>query len=160
MIGSLNGTSKGGWVRYGKLIQEAGADALELNIYHVVTDPFQTGNDVESRYVDLVEAVREVVTIPIAVKLGPFFSSLPNMTLRLTRAGADGLVLFNRFLQPDIDLETLRVTPNLILSTSSELRLPLRWIAILRATLTSRSRQRRAFTRPLMRSSSSWPALT
>ena len=133
VIGSLNGATTGGWVRYGRLIQEAGADALELNIYDVVTDPFQTGNDVESRYVDLVEAVREVVTIPIAVKLGPFFSSLPNMTLRLTRAGANGLVLFNRFLQPDIDLETLRVAPNLVLSTSSELRLPLRWIAILRA---------------------------
>ena len=132
VIGSLNGTSTGGWVRYGRLIQEAGADALELNIYYVVTDP-QTGNDVEARYLELVEAVREVVTIPIAVKLGPFFSSIPNMALRLTLAGANGLVLFNRFLQPDIDLETLRVTPNLVLSTSVELRLPLRWIAILRA---------------------------
>ncbi|MGP0068234.1 MAG: dihydroorotate dehydrogenase-like protein [Isosphaeraceae bacterium] len=133
VIGSLNGTSTGGWVRYGRMIQEAGADALELNVYHVETDPFQTSNDVESRYVDLVEAVRKVVAIPLAVKLGPFFSSLPNIALRLTQAGANGLVLFNRFLQPDIDLETLRVAPNLVLSTSRELRLPLRWIAILRA---------------------------
>ena len=133
VIGSLNGASRGGWVRYARLIQEAGADALELNVYDVVTDPRLTANDVESRYLDLVEAIREVVTIPIAVKLGPFFSSLPNMALRLTQAGAQGLVLFNRFLQPDIDLETLRVAPNLVLSTSSELRLPLRWIAILRA---------------------------
>lgn len=133
VIGSLNGTSPGGWVGYGRLIQEAGADALELNVYDVVTDPYVTAYDVESRYLDLVQAVREVVTIPIAVKLGPFFSSIPNMALRLTQAGAQGLVLFNRFLQPDIDLETLRVAPNLVLSTSSEVRLPLRWIAILRA---------------------------
>jgi dihydroorotate dehydrogenase (fumarate) len=133
VIGSLNGTSKGGWVEYGRLIQEAGADALELNVYDVVTDPHLTAADVESRYIELLQAVRAVVKIPIAVKLGPFFTALPNMVLRLTQAGANGLVLFNRFLQPDIDLETLRVAPNLVLSTSSELRLPLRWIAILRA---------------------------
>lgn len=133
VIGSLNGTSTGGWVRYGRLIQKAGADALELNVYYVVTDPHLTAVDVEARYLELFGAVRDVVTIPIAVKLGPFFSSIPNMALRLIQAGAKGLVLFNRFLQPDIDLETLRVAPNLVLSTSSELRLPLRWIAILRA---------------------------
>ncbi len=133
VIGSLNGTTKGGWIEYGRLIEEAGADALELNVYDVVTDPRLTAGDVESRYIELLQSLREVVKIPIAVKLGPFFTALPNMVLRLTQAGANGLVLFNRFLQPDIDLETLRVAPNLVLSTSSELRLPLRWIAILRA---------------------------
>jgi dihydroorotate dehydrogenase (fumarate) len=133
VIGSLNGTSQGGWIRYSRLIQDAGADALELNVYDVVTDPHETGPEVESRYANLVEAVCENVEIPVAVKLSPFFSALPNMVLRLTHAGADGLVLFNRFLQPDIELETLRVAPNLELSTSHELRLPLRWIAILRA---------------------------
>jgi len=133
VIGSLNGASMGGWVRYARLIQEAGADALELNAYYLVTDPSMSGEYVEARYLDLVRAVRADVTIPLAVKLGPFFSSIPNLVLKLTQAGVDGLVLFNRFLQPDIDLETLRVTPNLVLSTSSELRLPLRWIAVLRA---------------------------
>ena len=132
IIGSLNGTSRGGWVRHAELIQEAGADALELNIYFVAIDPQQTSADVEARYLDLVEAVRESISIPLAVKIGPYFSSLPNMAWRLMGAGADGLVLFNRFLQPDIDLETLAVAPNLVLSTSDELRLPLRWIAILR----------------------------
>jgi dihydroorotate dehydrogenase (fumarate) len=133
VIASLNGTSRGGWVRHARQIQEAGADALELNIYFVCTEPYVSGEQLESRYVDLVSAVREVVTIPLAVKIGPFFSSLPNMASRLVQAGAKGLVLFNRFLQPDIDLETLRVVPKLVLSTSDELRLPLRWIAILRA---------------------------
>jgi dihydroorotate dehydrogenase (fumarate) len=132
IIGSLNGTSRGGWVRYAKLIQEAGADALELNVYFVAIDPHQSAADVEARYLDLVEAVRESISIPLAVKIGPYFSSLPNMAWRLMGSGADGLVLFNRFLQPDIDLETMAVTPNLVLSTSEELRLPLRWIAILR----------------------------
>ena len=133
VIGSLNGASKGGWVEYGRSIQQSGADALELNIYDVITDPDLCAADVESRYVELLQAVREDVTIPIAVKLGPFFTALPNMVRQLTGAGARGLVLFNRFLQPDIDLETMRVAPNLVLSTSTELRLPLRWIAILRA---------------------------
>ena len=132
IIGSLNGTSRGGWVRHAELIQEAGADALELNIYFVAIDPQQTSADVEARYLDLVEAVRESISIPLAVKIGPYFTSLPNMAWRLMGAGVDGLVLFNRFLQPDIDLETLTVAPNLVLSTSDELRLPLRWIAILR----------------------------
>ena len=133
VIASLNGTSNGGWVRHAQQIQEAGADALELNIYFVCTEPYVTGEQLEARYLELVAAVREVVSIPLAVKIGPYFSSLPNMASRLVNAGADGLVLFNRFLQPDIDLETLKVVPRMVLSTSDELRLPLRWIAILRA---------------------------
>ncbi len=132
VIGSLNGVSKGGWIRYAKLIQDAGADALELNVYFIATDPAETGENVEKRYTDLVAEVRKSVTIPLAVKIGPFFSSMPNMARKLTGSGADGLVLFNRFLQPDIDLETLNVNPKLVLSNSDELRLPLRWIAILR----------------------------
>ncbi|HKZ76608.1 MAG TPA: dihydroorotate dehydrogenase-like protein [Actinomycetota bacterium] len=132
VIGSLNGASKGGWVRHAKLIRDAGADALELNIYYVAADPNLTSAEVEERYIDLVAAVRSSVEIPLAVKVGPFFSSMANMARRLVEAGADGLVLFNRFLQPDIDLETLGVDPTLHLSTSEELRLPLRWIAILR----------------------------
>jgi len=132
VIGSLNGASKGGWVRHAKLIRDAGADALELNIYYVAADPNLTSAEVEQRYIGLVAAVRSSVDIPLAVKVGPFFSSMANMARRLVEAGADGLVLFNRFLQPDIDLETLGVDPTLHLSTSEELRLPLRWIAILR----------------------------
>jgi dihydroorotate dehydrogenase (fumarate) len=135
IIGSLNGTTKGGWIRYAKMIQDAGADALELNIYLIATDPNQSGADIEQRYVDLVQAVKESISIPLAVKLGPFFSSMANMARRLATAGAGALVLFNRFLQPDIDLEKLAVIPNLVLSTSDELRLPLRWIAILRGQL-------------------------
>ncbi len=131
LIGSLNGSSKGGWVRYAKLIEDAGADALELNIYLIAADPDQTGEEVERRYLDLVSEVRSSVSIPLAVKIGPFFSSIGHMARRLVEAGADGLVLFNRFMQPDIDLETLSVDPTLHLSTSEELRLPLRWIAIL-----------------------------
>ena len=132
VIGSLNGASKGGWVRHAKLIRDAGADALELNIYYVAADPNLTSAEVEQRYIGLVAAVRSSVEIPLAVKVGPFFSSMANMARRLVEAGADGLVLFNRFLQPDIDLQTLGVDPTLHLSTSEELRLPLRWIAILR----------------------------
>jgi dihydroorotate dehydrogenase (fumarate) len=135
IIGSLNGTSTGGWVRYARMVQDAGADALELNVYFVATDPEETAAQVESRYLNLVTEVRRSVTVPVAVKIGPFFSSLPNMARRLVDAGASGLVLFNRFLQPDIDLETLRVEPRLVLSTSDELRLPLRWMAILRPML-------------------------
>ncbi len=131
VIGSLNGASDGGWVRYARLIQEAGADALELNVYFVAADPTMTGESVERRYIDLVAEVRSSVTIPLAVKVGPFFSSMGHMARRLVEAGADGLVLFNRFFQPDIDLETLSVDPTLHLSTSEELRLPLRWIAVL-----------------------------
>jgi dihydroorotate dehydrogenase (fumarate) len=131
IIGSLNGLSTGGWVRYAKLIEEAGADALELNIYYLPTDPDLPGASVEQMTVDVVQAVRREVTIPLAVKIGPFFSSIPNMAKRLAEAGANALVLFNRFYQPDIDIENLEVTPHLVLSDSNELRLPLRWTAIL-----------------------------
>jgi dihydroorotate dehydrogenase (fumarate) len=131
VIGSLNGSSEGGWIRYARLIQDAGADALELNVYFIAADPDENGWQVERRYLDLVGAVREHVTIPLAVKVGPYFSSMANMAMQLVDAGADGLVLFNRFFQPDIDLETLEVDPALHLSTSQELSLPLRWIGIL-----------------------------
>lgn len=133
IIGSLNGTSNGGWIQYGKMIEEAGADALELNIYFLATDPDMTALEVENQYLELVTSIRGAVSIPLAVKIGPFFSAMANMARRLFSAGADGLVLFNRFLQPDIDLETLSVEPKLVLSSSDELRLPLRWIAILRS---------------------------
>jgi len=132
VIGSLNGNTIGGWVEYARRIQEAGADALELNIYNLPTDPNITGSEVEEGYVELVKAVRSQVSIPLAVKLSPFITSLPNLAARLSAAGANGLVLFNRFYQPDLDIETLEVVPNLVLSNSDELRLPLRWIAILR----------------------------
>ncbi|HUN64995.1 MAG TPA: dihydroorotate dehydrogenase-like protein [Bacteroidota bacterium] len=131
VIGSLNGISVGGWIKYAKKIQEAGADALELNIYYIPTDPELRGIDVEDRYLEVLYAVKETVTIPVAVKLSPFFSSMAHMARRLDRAGANGLVLFNRFYQPDIALESLEVTPNVILSTPHALRLPMRWIAIL-----------------------------
>lgn len=131
VIGSLNGISTGGWIEYAKRIEQAGADALELNIYYLPTDPNLTGAELEEEYVKLVRDVRATVKIPIALKLGPFFTSIPNMAKRFVEAGANGLVLFNRFYQPDFDLELLEVVPNLQLSTSHELRLPLRWIAIL-----------------------------
>ena len=131
VIASLNGTTKGGWLRYAKEIQQAGADALELNIYYIPTDAAVTGGEVEQRYVELVEAIRAEVRIPLAVKLGPYFSSVANMCGRLDAAGANGLVLFNRFYQPDYDLEALEVVPNLILSNSHELLLRLHWIAVL-----------------------------
>ena len=131
VIASLNGISTGGWVDYARRIQQAGADGLELNIYYIATDPTMSGAEVEQMYVDIVRQVRENVTIPLAVKVGPYFSSFANMAMRLARAGADALVIFNRFYQPDIDLETLEVVPNLMLSTRAAMRLPLRWIAIL-----------------------------
>jgi dihydroorotate dehydrogenase (fumarate) len=131
VIGSLNGISSGGWVDYAHRIEQAGADALELNIYYLPTDPDLTGAELEEDYVQLVKDVRAKVTLPIAVKLSPYFTALPNLAKRIVDAGADGLVLFNRFYQPDFDLEELEVIPNLVLSTSHELRLPLRWIAIL-----------------------------
>lgn len=131
IIGSLNGVSVGGWVEYARQIQQAGADALELNIYYIPTHPDLTGSEVEQMYLDVLQAVKETVSIPVAVKISPFFSALPNMAKRLAEAGADGLVLFNRFYQPDFDLEHLEVVPRLVLSTSDELRLPLRWVAIL-----------------------------
>lgn len=131
VIPSLNGTTRGGWVRYAKRMEEAGADALELNVYLIPTDPYATSLDVERRYIDLLSAVVDTVDIPVAIKLGPYFSSLAHVAREFVEAGAAGLVLFNRFYQPDIDLEDLRVLPNIQLSTSAELRLPLRWLAIL-----------------------------
>ena len=131
IIGSLNGTSVGGWTDYATLIEEAGADALELNVYYVPTSPEVTGTEIETLYLEILSAVREVVMLPVAVKLSPFFSSVANMASRLTDHGADALVLFNRFYQPDFDLENLAVGPRLVLSNSDDLRLPLRWVAIL-----------------------------
>jgi dihydroorotate dehydrogenase (fumarate) len=131
IIGSLNATACGDWIVFSRLIEEAGADALELNVYLVPSDAEISGDEIEDRYVELVAAVRSQISIPLAVKIGPYFSSLPHMARRLVEAGADGLVLFNRFLQPDIDLCTLEVAPRLVLSSSDELRLPLRWIGIL-----------------------------
>jgi dihydroorotate dehydrogenase (fumarate) len=135
IFGSLNGTSLGGWTRYARQMQDAGADGLELNIYLVASDPTVTAAEIEERCLDLVRQVRNDVSIPLAVKLGPYFTALANFASRLEEAGADGVVLFNRFLQPDIDLETLSVQPRLTLSTSQELRLPLRWVAMLRGHL-------------------------
>ncbi len=131
VIASLNGTSRGGWTLYARLCEEAGADALELNVYLVAADIDVPGTQVERQYMELVEAVRRAVSIPLAVKVGPYFSSMAHMARRLVAAGADGLVLFNRFYQPDIDLEHLEVRPDIELSSSSELRLVLRWMAIL-----------------------------
>ncbi len=131
VIASLNGASLGGWTEYAKEIQEAGADALELNIYYIPTDPDLTSADVEKTYLDILKAVKGTVTIPVAVKLSPFFSSMAHVARELDRAGADGLVLFNRFYQPDIDLETLEIEHSLLLSTPQARRLPLRWVAIL-----------------------------
>lgn len=132
IIGSLNGSSPGGWMRYARQFQDSGADALELNIYFVPNDPNMTSEDVESRYVEMTAAACEAVAIPVAVKLGAQFTNLSNFVPRLVEAGASGVVLFNRYLEPDIDLESLQVTPQLVLSGRHELRLPLRWIAILR----------------------------
>jgi dihydroorotate dehydrogenase (fumarate) len=131
VIGSLNGVTAGGWMRYAKLIEEAGADALELNVYLIPTDTKLTSDGVENTYLEILREVKAQVKIPVAMKLGPFFSALPNMAARLDRAGADALVLFNRFYQPDLDLDELAVVPSLVLSNSNEMRLPLRWIAIL-----------------------------
>ena len=131
VIASLNGTSVGGWLRYAKEMEQAGADALELNIYYIPVDPEVTGDQVERKYSDLVSEVKAAVGIPVAVKLGPYFSAPVNMAKRLEAAGADGLVLFNRFYQPDFDLEALEVVPNLILSNQYELLLRLHWIAVL-----------------------------
>jgi len=131
IIASLNGSTYGDWTRHAKLIQEAGADALELNIYYIPTNPDLTSADVEQTYLDILTAVRSEVTMPVAVKLGPFFTNFASMARRLEAAGANGLVLFNRFYQPDIDLEALEVRPNILLSTPMAMRLPLRWIAIL-----------------------------
>ncbi len=130
VIGSLNGVSKGGWTNYARQIQEAGADALELNMYYLATDPDVPSSDIEDTQVELVAEVKSAITIPLAVKISPFVTSVPNFARRLVEAGADGLVLFNRFYQPDFDLEELEVVHTLDLSTSAEVRLPLRWISI------------------------------
>jgi dihydroorotate dehydrogenase (fumarate) len=143
VIGSLNGITPGGWTDYARKIQQAGADAIELNVYYISTDPDIPASEVEDRYAEVLHAVKRAVSIPVAMKLSPFFSSLGHMARRLDHAGVDGLVLFNRFYQPDIDLENLEVQPNVILSTPQALRLPLRWIAILhgrvRASLAATS---------------------
>jgi dihydroorotate dehydrogenase (fumarate) len=131
IIGSLNGISVGGWISYARKLQDAGADALELNVYYIPTDPQLVSQDVEDRYLEVLHAVKETVRIPIAMKLSPFFTSLAHMAQRLVNGGASGLVLFNRFYQPDIDIEALEVRPNLNLSSSNALRLPMRWIGIL-----------------------------
>jgi dihydroorotate dehydrogenase (fumarate) len=131
VIGSLNGVSTGWWVQYAADIEAAGADALELNVYYLATDLHTSGSEVEEMYLELLRDVKSAVSIPVAIKLSPYFSNIANMSYRLTEAGASGLVLFNRFYQPDLDLENLEVTPNLKLSSSIEMRLPLRWIAIL-----------------------------
>jgi dihydroorotate dehydrogenase (fumarate) len=131
VIASLNGTSTGGWLGYAKQMEQAGADALELNIYHIPVSADVTGEAVEQQYIDLVKAVKASVHIPVAVKLGPYFSNMANMARKLDATGVDGLVLFNRFYQPDYDLEALEVVPNLILSNSHELLLRLHWIAVL-----------------------------
>lgn len=131
LIGSLNGASTGGWTSYAKSMVDAGADAMELNIYFIPTDPKMTAVDVEKHYADLVASVKETISVPLSVKVGPYFTSMPGLLKRVSDAGADAMVLFNRFLEPDIDLETLQVAPNLVLSSRHELRLALRWIAIL-----------------------------
>lgn len=135
VIASLNGTSPGGWVRYAKHLANAGASAIELNLYDLVADPEITSEQVERRYVELVEEVRAEIQVPLAVKLGPWFTAFGNLAVRLQEAGADGLVLFNRLYQPDIDLDSLEVVPRLSLSTSSETRLPLHWVANLYGTV-------------------------
>lgn len=131
IIASLNGSTLGGWTEYARQIQQAGADALELNIYYIPTDPAMTGAEVEQMYLDVVHDVKANISIPLAVKVGPYFSSFANMAMRLAKAGADGLVIFNRFYQPDFDLERLEVVPNLTLSSAWELRTPIRWVSIL-----------------------------
>jgi len=131
IIGSLNGVSIGGWTNYAGLIEDAGADALELNVYYVPTNVDMTGREIEGMYVDMLRQVKSAVTIPVAMKLSPYFSSVSNMAKRMVSEGANGLVFFNRFYQPDFDLESLAVAPRLVLSNSNELRLPLRWVAIL-----------------------------
>lgn len=131
VIGSLNGVTAGGWIEYARKIEEAGADALELNVYYIPTDSKLTSLDVENKYIDILQAVKRTVRIPVAMKISPFFSSFASFAERLDQGGADALVLFNRFYQPDIDLEDLEVVPNINLSTPQALRLPMRWIAIL-----------------------------
>ena len=131
IIASLNGTTVGGWIDYAKQIEQAGADAIECNIYSLPTNPVVSGSEIEQTYLDILKAVKSAVHIPVAVKLSPFFSNMANMAKRLDEAGADALVLFNRFYQPDIDLDELEIIPNVLLSTPQALRLPLTWVGIL-----------------------------
>lgn len=131
VIASLNAHTEGGWATFAKQIQQAGADALELNVYFMATNPEMDGRQIEEIYLDILKAVKSLVKIPVAIKIGPFFSAMTNMAKRLDEAGADGLVLFNRFYQPDIDLEELTVVPNVLLSNSYDMRLPLRWVGVL-----------------------------
>lgn len=137
LIASLNGVTPGGWTKYARKMQDAGADAIELNVYHIATDFGMSALDVENIYIEDLKSVKYAVTVPVSIKVGPYFSSFANMAKRLNDAGADGLVLFNRFYQPDIDLEALEVMPNLQFSTSTEMRLPLRWLAILYGHMTN-----------------------
>jgi len=137
IIGSLNGVSAGGWTDYAGLIEDAGADALELNVYYIPADGSIASSEIERMYLDVLHEVKRCVSIPVAIKMSPFFTSTAHMARRLTEAGANGLVLFNRFYQPDIDLETGEVAPRLVLSNSDELRLPLRWAAILYGRVTA-----------------------
>ncbi len=131
IIASINGSTLGGWLDYSQQIEQAGADALELNIYYVPTDLDSPGGEIEQNYLDILKAVKSEINIPVAIKLSPYFSNMANMAKRLEETGADGLVLFNRFYQPDIDLNNLEVYPNVLLSTPQAMRLPMRWIAIL-----------------------------
>ena len=131
IVASLNGTTPGGWLKYAKLIEDAGANALELNVYDIATDPLVSGQELEDRTIEMVKAVKEEISIPLAVKLSPFYTSVPNFAKRLDEQQVDGIVLFNRFFQPDVDIEELEVVSSLFLSTSAEVLLRLRWIAIL-----------------------------
>jgi dihydroorotate dehydrogenase (fumarate) len=135
VIASLNATTLGGWIRYAKLMAEAGADALEVNLYRLAADPRRTAADLEAADLELIDAIRSTVSIPLAVKLSPYYTAFAGFAARVAAAGADGLVLFNRFYQPDLDLETLDVVPRVDLSGPADLRLPLRWIGILRPQL-------------------------
>jgi dihydroorotate dehydrogenase (fumarate) len=137
IIASLNGVTNEGWIDYAKQMHQAGASAIELNVYFIPTDLDMTGVEVEQRFIEILHSVKSAVPIPVAIKTGPFFSAFGNMACRLDRAGADALVLFNRFYQPDIDLERLEVVPNLELSTPSEIRLPLMWIALLKGRINA-----------------------
>jgi dihydroorotate dehydrogenase (fumarate) len=143
IIASLNGTSIGSWTKFARRMQEAGASALELNIYNIPTDMNVSGAEIEQSYIDILTAVKHTISIPVAIKLSPYFSNLANMARKLDNAGADALVLFNRFYQPDINLDTLEVEPHVLLSTPQALRLPLTWIGILhgrvRASLAATS---------------------
>jgi dihydroorotate dehydrogenase (fumarate) len=135
VIASLNGVTNAGWIEYARLAENAGAHAIELNVFLIPADVFEHGRDVEQRYVDILAAVKKVVDIPVAMKLSPYFSAIGNFVCELDRAGADGFVLFNRFYQPDIDIVTLRLQRGLELSTPAEIRLPLLWIAVLSGQL-------------------------